>query len=692
MSQLLRRLIPQARTLITKESFRDQSFGSLDGYIEDILRPIDIEPLVCIVQTAMKIFPPRDEESDAWLAPRVHASLRLFRSEAADQGIWDYLSVVVLRDYVIWRMAGEDGLVNDVDRIIGPFRHQAVARLWWAAELSRNGADYRPTQQAFSSQNAVNYLTNIDAFHNRSAALAYIRFISHRSGTTPIKQRAIETGKTLNHVLTTIVLDSFAPDSGSDMVALERWIGELPDVTLMDSALPQGPNEPQVPEEKIYAVEQLLERLMEEHRWHEVVDWTERWIATEQSPELAETALPIVSSPGENESKDIITTDVANDAVEKDIVAKEGVLHERFVQALRDDLGVEPSDQTRDLFDQVSNENDMTHNPDGSTSTHRVEELSKDKKTGEAMPAPGSAVSQKAISVRSDEIPMLDKPSLTDLAESGDTHTPIEDTTESVYEALSKNKESAEAMPVSSSAVSVRSDETPALGKSSLTNPVELDNAGAAIVETLESMFEELSPEQQTIARRIFLQLIERGEGTVGTARTATIEELILRPEDQLPVVAMLQMLSDTHLITWDETAVRIADEALIREEKRLHEWLDRDREDLRVHRHLAQAAQEWEMMHRDSSTLYRGARLAQTLEWAKTNAEETSVQEREFLDASNQVAEREWRSLAEAETRRAAEEHRAAMQWRQRTFYLAAAMIIILLVVIVVVYLVLLP
>ena len=238
MSQPLRRLIPQARTLITKESFRDQSFGSLDGYVQDILRPIDIEPLVRVVQAAMQIFPRRDEESDGWLAPRVHASLRLFRSEAADQGIWDYLSVVVLRDYIIWRMAGEDGLVNNVDRIIGPFRHQAVARLWWAAELSRNGADYRPTEQAFSSQDAVNYLTNVDAFHNRPAALAYIRFIGRRSGTTPIKQMAIETGKTLNHVLTTIVLDSFAPDSGSDMNANERWIAEAPDVTLMNSALP----------------------------------------------------------------------------------------------------------------------------------------------------------------------------------------------------------------------------------------------------------------------------------------------------------------------------------------------------------------------------------------------------------------------------------------------------------------------
>lgn len=667
MSQPLRRLIPQARTLITKESFRDQSFGRLDGYVEDIGRTIDAEPLVRVVQTAMKIFPPRDEKSDSWLAPRVHASLRLFRSEAADQGIWDYLSVLVLRDYVIWRMAGEDGLVNDVDRIIGSFRHQAVARLWWAAELSRNGADYRPTEEAFSSQDAVNYLTNVDAFHNRPAALAYIRFIGHTRGTTPIKQTAIETGRTLNHVLTTIVLDSFAPDSGGDMNAAARWIAQAPDMTLMDSALPQGPDEPPVLEEKIYAVEQLLERLMEEHRWPEVVDWTRRWIAVAQSRELTEPALPIFPIPAGNGSKvDVAQEDVPHDATEKGVTAPDAtekditapdateknitvpaatekdaaapaaVSYERFAQALRDDLGVEPSDQTRALFDNVSNEHDTSHNPGGSPFDHRGEGLAKNKETVEAMSAPGSTISPDAVSARARETLAPSEPLLADSTELGDAH--------------------------------------------------------AAVVETAESVYEQLSPEQQPIARRIFVQLTELGEGTLDTARRVTIEELILRPEDRASVFATLKRLSDAHVLTSDEAAVQLADAALIHEWERLREWLDEDREALRLQRHLAHAAQEWEVMLRDSSALYRGARLAQALEWAKTNADLTSTREREFLDASNQAAECEEQRLAEVETRRAEEEHRAAMQWRQRAFYFAAAMILMTIIAAAGVYVLLQP
>jgi len=54
---------------------------------------------------------------------------------------------------------------------------------------------------------------------------------------------------------------------------------------------------------------------------------------------------------------------VAKDAVEKDVAAKEIVLYEHFVEALRADWGVEPSDQTRDLFEKLSSEPDQSHHP-----------------------------------------------------------------------------------------------------------------------------------------------------------------------------------------------------------------------------------------------------------------------------------------------------------------------------------------
>ena len=72
--------------------------------------------------------------SDRWLAPRVHCCLRLFRSEAADRGVWQWIALRY-HWYVNWRWADEDDLVAE-DRWWGQVHKQAFARLWWGAELS----------------------------------------------------------------------------------------------------------------------------------------------------------------------------------------------------------------------------------------------------------------------------------------------------------------------------------------------------------------------------------------------------------------------------------------------------------------------------------------------------------------------------------------------------------------------------
>jgi WD40 repeat protein len=233
-----------------------------------------------------------------------------------------------------------------------------------------------------------------------------------------------------------------------------------------------------------------------------------------------------------------------------------------------------------------------------------------------------------------------------------------------------------------------------------------------AIAKTAEATFGRLAPEQQTVARSIFLRLIGVGEGTADenlpgmyTRRRATLSELIPRPEDASLVQDVLNKLADARLITAAHETVELAHEALISEWVRLREWLDENRTGLRLHRHLTQAAQEWERLERDSGALYRGARLAQTLEWVDAHAEDLNIQEAAFLEASlaEQQAEREaeaarqrreleaaqslaeaQRQRAEAEMRRAEEQARAASKLRRRAITLALALgasIVLLLV-----------
>src|SRR5207244_10663837 len=131
-----------------------------------------------------------------------------------------------------------------------------------------------------------------------------------------------------------------------------------------------------------------------------------------------------------------------------------------------------------------------------------------------------------------------------------------------------------------------------------------------------ETMFgRRLTREQQAIARRLFLQLTELGEGTQDTRRRAGITELMGHPDAAPAVRAVLEVLAAARLVTLGEDTAEVAHEALIREWPRLREWLSQNRERLWLQRQLERAAQEWERLGADASVLYRGTRLARALD-----------------------------------------------------------------------------
>ncbi|MGB0385074.1 MAG: CHAT domain-containing protein [Ardenticatenaceae bacterium] len=198
-----------------------------------------------------------------------------------------------------------------------------------------------------------------------------------------------------------------------------------------------------------------------------------------------------------------------------------------------------------------------------------------------------------------------------------------------------------------------------------------------AIAQSADRIYKELTKQQQPIARAIFLQLTELGEGTPDTRRRVQLAELVQRvPAEDAPLVeTLINTLADARLLTVFKDSVEVAHEALIREWPLLREWLDEDREGMRIHRRLTQDAQEWEKLNRDTGALYRGVMLNQALEWAKTHKDQLNHQERLYLDTSKELLEREKaereaqrqreleqaQALAEeAEARRQAEEERA--------------------------------
>lgn len=227
-----------------------------------------------------------------------------------------------------------------------------------------------------------------------------------------------------------------------------------------------------------------------------------------------------------------------------------------------------------------------------------------------------------------------------------------------------------------------------------------------AIAKTAESTYRRLLPEQQAIARNIFLRLTELGEGVQDTRRRAGLDELLPRTAAAAEVETVLKLLADARLVTtnlqqipsrsaavsaaalppsasedadsagMDSAGVgayaEVSHEALIREWPTLRRWLDDDREGLRIHRQLTEDAAEWERTARDVNYLYRGGRLAQAREWAATPDANLNELEQAFLDAGLAQQQDE---LAAAKAA-AAREAEAARKLRQRAVFLRGALV----------------
>jgi WD40 repeat protein/DNA-binding SARP family transcriptional activator len=213
-----------------------------------------------------------------------------------------------------------------------------------------------------------------------------------------------------------------------------------------------------------------------------------------------------------------------------------------------------------------------------------------------------------------------------------------------------------------------------------------------AIARTADRLFQqEFDVDEREIGRRLLLRLTELGDGTADTRRRVALRELIptTPPEAAAAAIRVLNRLTDARLVTTGELTAEVAHEALIREWPTLHGWLSEDREGLRTHRQITEAADQWEGLERDPGALYRGTRLARVMDWAESHPETLNERETAFIaesdaQATREIEEREAQHrreleaaerLADAERRRAEQEAASAGRLRRRAIALSGAL-----------------
>ena len=173
-----------------------------------------------------------------------------------------------------------------------------------------------------------------------------------------------------------------------------------------------------------------------------------------------------------------------------------------------------------------------------------------------------------------------------------------------------------------------------------------------AVAHTAEAAYAQCTPAEAAAVRALLLRLVNPGDGTEDTRRPADRAEL--GADDT--TARVLERLVRARLLTVDGDTVDLAHEALLGAWPRLRGWIDEDRERLRLHRRLTEAAGAWEELGRDAGALYRGILLTEAREAfgseVPENAGELNRLEGDFLAASVAAYEQGRRAAARA-TRR---------------------------------------
>lgn len=170
----------------------------------------------------------------------------------------------------------------------------------------------------------------------------------------------------------------------------------------------------------------------------------------------------------------------------------------------------------------------------------------------------------------------------------------------------------------------------------------------AAIARTAERVHGSFQPAQRVQAERLFVRLVEPGEGTEHARRKVPYGQLEGSSIDR----EVIDLLVEARLLTAGSDGIEIVHEALIGAWPRLRSWIDDDREGIRTHRHLTSTASAWAELGRDQGELYRGARLSAALSWLGDATPDLSNLERDFVDASVTMSETQLRQQVRANQR----------------------------------------
>lgn len=158
---------------------------------------------------------------------------------------------------------------------------------------------------------------------------------------------------------------------------------------------------------------------------------------------------------------------------------------------------------------------------------------------------------------------------------------------------------------------------------------------GDAMAKRAEDAFSCLSPQEREAAQSTLVQLVNPGEGAEDTRRRAPVDNLSPIAREAVEKLCAARLLVITQ--TADGDFVEFAHEAIIRNWPRLRNWVDEDRDNLRMLLKLERDASDWQASGKETDFLWTSGRRLEDLDRLSARSGLLSISPpiQEFMRAS---------------------------------------------------------
>ncbi|XZN89605.1 MAG: eIF2A-related protein [Microcoleus sp.] len=183
----------------------------------------------------------------------------------------------------------------------------------------------------------------------------------------------------------------------------------------------------------------------------------------------------------------------------------------------------------------------------------------------------------------------------------------------------------------------------------------QIKGVKGALEKRADELYQNLAEADQKFVRCLFLELVQLGENQEVTRRRASWQDLLDKADSQEQLERVTRQLANWNqrLIITDENKVEVAHEALLSEWRRLREWIEDNRDNIRLERRLEGDCQEWNKQNRPEGLLLAGTWLAAIDDWVKKEQPRLSLLKSEFLRESLGRRDRQIQEKVEQERKR---------------------------------------